>query len=79
MKNTDIDPSMTRYASNTMIPVRSGVSLYEILRIIPLACERGMISISCLNPSGISSVEKKVLHRNDIGMIMYVLNLGASE
>ena len=33
----------------------------------------------CLKPSGISSVEKNVLHRNDIGMIMYVLNLGASE
>ena len=79
MKKTDIAPSRARYARRMTIPVSSGASPYEMLLIIPLAWDRGMISISCLKPSGISSVEKNVLHRNDIGMMMYVLNLGASE
>ena len=47
-------------------------------RIMELAWERGSRLMTCRKPEGIWSVAKKVLHRNDMGMMMYVLNRGAS-
>ena len=39
-------------------------------RVMALAWERGSSDMICLNPAGIWSVEKKVLHRKDMGMMM---------
>ncbi len=52
------------------IPEGGKGELKAIERIIPEVCERGSIPMSCLNPAGSASTEKKVLQRNDIGTIM---------
>ena len=45
---------------------------------ISLALESGKTETNCLKPLGISSVEKNVLQRNDIGTIINDVYLGAS-
>jgi len=78
MKFTEISENITRYARSTKTPNTPGLSPWAIALIMPLAWERGRMLMTSLNPIGIWSVEKKVLHKNDMGIIIYEVNLGAS-
>ena len=78
MNHMEMSENMIRYANRITKPFGSGSSPADIALIILLACDSGRSSITCLKPLGICSVEKNVLHRNDIGMMMYEVYLGVS-
>ena len=67
-----------RYKSSTIHPNTPVVPPADTLRIIPQAWDKGRSSTNCRIPIGICSVEKNVLHRKDIGMMMYDVKRGAS-
>ena len=67
---TEINPKMIRYAIRITNPNQPEDSPFAIFLIMSQLWESGRNEMTCLNPIGIWSVEKKVLHRNDIGMMM---------
>ena len=67
-----------RYKSSTIHPNTPVVPPADTLRIISQACDSGKSSTNCRIPMGICSVEKKVLHRKDMGMMIYDVKRGAS-
>ena len=71
MNTTAMVPNMARYAARTMKPKNPAGSPFAMLLIMAQLWERGRRETACLKPEGICSVEKKVLQRKDMGVIIY--------